>query len=163
MPNYVGDKGLWDWLSYLFYEQLTKKGKNIRTDNANYFYIKRVEDYGKERRHAIKCSWQVINAWGIDSKFMFSNKIQERGNFQEQLLGRQNYFTSPGIMNCAKEIFAKKENGKYGFQKGGKGSVNIVRYTTSLQQLEVTFDLYAMSTTGILDLLPDTFKNHAAI
>lgn len=159
LQSYIGDAGFWSWFALFWFDQLCSK------DTAGNFKPSRVynyvlsESYYHRPRHAVYITWQLVQRYGEDARFLLCKAMNVRGELTEQLMGRQGILSSRGVMELASELYFDYEAGN--FKKGAtsrKSAGCVTRYVAWLQQLELTYDLYSISKADLLEILPTEFK-----
>jgi hypothetical protein len=154
----IGDRGLWSWLALLWFDQLCpKNASGQRKPSMEYNYVLS-EKYNHRPRHAIYMTWQLVNRYGEDSRFMLCKGMATRGEITEQMMARQDFLSSKGVMGLASSLYFDNDAG--GFKKGAaarKSAGCITRYIAWLQQLQVNYDLYSITKDELKELLPKEF------
>jgi hypothetical protein len=157
IQEYMGDTGFWSWFALLWFEQLcpVKKGKLKPSQAYNYILSER---YNHRPRHAIYMTWQLVDRYGENARFMLCKDPSTRGEITEQLMARQEILSSQGAMELASQLYydPKTEN----FKKGAAARSSagcVYRYVSWLQQLQLTFDIFSTSRTELEQLLPKEF------
>ncbi len=84
------------------------------------------------------------------------------GDFVEQLASRQERITNPPIIVAANQLYYDDATAKpkVGAAPNWPKSGTLRRYITLLDQLDLTYDLYSMTTEEILEVLPGEFANY---
>lgn len=158
MQRYMGDVGFWSWFSLLWFDQLCPVKKDgTRNPSREYNYILS-RKYNHRPRHAIYMTWQLVDQYGADSRFMLSKEPSTRGEITEQMMARQEILSSDGVMRLASYLYFDMHSGT--FKKGAAsrtsaGCVN--RYVAWLQQIQLTFDIFSISRDELAELLPPEF------
>ena len=151
----ISEHGLWDWFSLQWFDQLCPIKDGMLKPSMHYNYSLSL-DYRHRSRHAIYITWQLVNRYQDDAKFILS-KLSSRGEIAEQLMGRQEILTSEGVMRLASKLYFDPIKG---FKKGaaGSGGGSVRRYIAFLQQLERNYYIASISEDQLLDLLPSEFS-----
>ena len=153
--RYIGDAGFWDWFSLLWFAQICPVKDGALNPSMHYNYCLSA-NYTHRPRHAVYLTWQLVNRYQDDAKFILS-KLDQRGDIAEQLMARQEYLGCEGVMRLASKLYFDPIKGfKKGAAGGGAGSVR--RYIAFLQQIERNYYLYLISQNQLLDLLPSEFS-----
>ena len=154
---YIGDQGFWSWFSLLWFEQLCPIVNGQRKMSKEYNYVLS-KNYNHRPRHAIYMTWQLVNKYGSDAKFMLSKEPATRGEIIEQMMARQEILASEGVMRLASALYSDED---HGFKKGSasrKSAGCVSRYVNWLQQLQVTFDIFSTNYQQLESLLPAEFN-----
>jgi len=152
------DIGLWTWLALFYFDDLCPKDKDgkrqVRADE-NYILSKYPR---KHHRHAIRTTWIYVKEYGKTVKFLFSNPLSKRGELTEQLTATHYFLKSRGIVEAAKELYADPDRDTWKRGAASKGQGVGRRFAAVLNQLDLTYDLFAMNKDEILEILPEEFS-----
>lgn len=155
----IGDTGFWSWFALYWFDQLCPSSADgLRKPSKEYNYVLS-KNYNHRPRHSIYMTWQLVNRYGNDAKFMLSKEPSTRGELTEQMMARQEFLTSDGVMRLASALYYDDQTGS--FKKGSasrKSPGCINRYVNWLQQLQVTYDIFSISKEDLERLLPSEFK-----
>ncbi|MYM63838.1 hypothetical protein [Pseudomaricurvus sp. HS19] len=156
--RFVSDPGFWSWLALFWFDQLCPVGKgNIRSPSKEYNYILS-KNYNHRPRHALYMTWQLVDRYGEDAKFLLCKDPSTRGELTEQMMARQEFLTSEGVIRLASFLYFDNSTGM--FKKGSaarKSPGCVSRYVNWLQQLQITYDLFSISKDDLEKLLPSEF------
>ncbi len=152
-------KGLWTWLAYIWFDQLAPGDnagiRNIK-EEAKYICSSNYRDY---YRHLIAGPYDIFSLHGMEnSRIFLYSPVHEHNDFIEQFASRQFIISHPNIVETITKLYldAGTKKPKRGAQSKKKEG-NIRRFVKIIQQFELTFDIYSMSSEQILKLLPDEF------
>lgn len=153
------DRGFWSALALLWFDQLCPvKSGGIRKPSMAYNYILSLHHWHYQR-HAIRTSWQLVSAHANNARFLIGRAMDVRGDLVEQFMGRQDYLSCNGVVDCASKLYLDEKAGQY--KKGSaarKSAGTMTRYIAWLQQIEQTYDIYSMSGSDLLQMLPEEFN-----
>ncbi len=155
--KHIGDIGFWSWFGLLWFDQLCPKKNGKRVPSKGYNYVLSYS-YNHRPRHAIYMTWQLVDRYGEDARFMLCKEPSTRGEITEQMMARQEILSSEGAMQLASELYFEKSSKN--FKKGAaarKSAGCVSRYISWLQQLQLTFDIYSISREELAALLPSEF------
>lgn len=157
MRDYLGDLGFWSWFALFWFEQLCPVKNGVRKVSREYNYILSAR-YNHRPRHAIYMTWQLVQRYGPDARFLLCKGMPTRGEITEQLMARQDNLSSKGVMLLASKLYFDEEAN--GFKRGAAsrstaGCVN--RYLAWLEQLKINYDIFMMSPADLESLLPNEF------
>jgi len=159
MQEYIGDIYFWSSLALFWFDQLCPERANgLRTPSMIYNYILS-ENYNHRPRHSIYTTWQLVNRYGEDARFLLCKELSVRGELIEQMMARQYFMSCEGVMRAASKLYYDEE--KQFFKKGAaarKSAGCVYRFIAFLQQLEMTYDLFSISSEDLINLLPPEFN-----
>lgn len=160
------DLGVWAWLSLFFFDELCpadKKGQ--RSPGRLYRWIPST-NWKDRHRHLLSGPYTIFQFYKDDpSKAMIvlCNPLDSPGDFVEQLASRQEILTNRAVMGGATKLYYDVEKGKArrGSSPNQHKPGTLRRYIDVLQQYDLTWDLYAMDTQSLLNILPKEFHASA--
>jgi hypothetical protein len=154
----VGTEGLWTWLAYLWFEQITDQGNRVLrgerylcSSNWNRYYV-----------HLIAGAYYLFSsALGRDeSRLFLCSPPYTLNDFNDHMACYQYIVGYRNIVDVAHRLYWDNRNGS---PKRGAESIrnpgNIRRFSKVISQLELTYDVYSMEPDRILQLLPSEFDN----
>ncbi len=156
----LGKNGLWTWLAYIWFDDLapvlTDGLRDIKED-AKYICSSDYRDY---YRHFIACPYMIYSLHGEKNSLIFLySPIYEHNDFIEQFASRQFIISYPNIVETITKLYldSKTKNPRKGAQSRTRKG-NIRRFVRLIHQLELTYDIYSMSSDSIINLLPPEFN-----
>ena len=158
IQKFLGETGFWSWFALLWFDQLCPlNSDDKRKPSMPYNYILS-KKYNHRPRHAIFMTWQLVSFYGEDVRFLLSKPPSTRGELVEQLMARQDFYTSRGAVLLANKLYS--DPATYGFKRGaaGRGSGSVVRFISVLQQLQTTYDIFSISMVELDSLYPAEFN-----
>lgn len=159
----MGDTGFWSALALFWFDQLCPfKSDGSRKPSMVYNYILS-ENYNHRPRHAIFTTWQLVGLYGEQSRYLLSRELPVRGELIEQLMARQYFLSCNGVMQAASTLYYDPD--RKTFKKGAAGRTSagcVYRFVSWLQQLEVNYDLFSMSSKDLLCIIPKEFERFIA-
>lgn len=160
VQQYIGDVGFWSWFALYWFDQLCPLRSNgMRSKPSKYYNYVLSKDYRHRPRHAVYMTWQLVNRYGENARFLLSKEMSTRGELIEQIMARQYFLGYEGVMNVASKLYS--DNEKKSFKKGSTGRRAqgcVARFVSWLQQLELTYDLYSIAGEELEELLPTEFN-----
>jgi len=160
----MGDSGFWSALALFWFDQLCPaKADGSRKPSMVYNYILS-ENYNHRPRHAIFTTWQLVDRYGESSRYLLSRELPVRGELIEQLMARQYFLSCEGIMEAASKLYYDPD--RKTFKKGSAGRTSagcVYRFVNWLQQLEINYDLFSISSDDLISLMPKEFERFKAI
>lgn len=154
----MGDSGFWSALALFWFDQLCpQKAGGSRKPSMVYNYVLS-EHYNHRPRHAIFTTWQLVDLYGDFSHFLLSRELPVRGELIEQLMARQYFLSCTGVMQAASTLYYDPD--RKTFKKGSAGRTSagcVYRFVNWLQQLEINYDLFSISSSDLVGLMPKEF------
>jgi hypothetical protein len=159
------DAGLWSWLALYYFDQLCPSdAAGKRKPSMAYQYVLS-RDYRYHSRHALRTTCDYVRQYGEVVRFMFSKSPGERGEIVEQLSARQEIAACPAVVEAASALYNDEERRTFKKGAAGRGRGSIVRLIKVLQQYQLTYDLYSLTGSQLVNMLPaefDRFREGAA-
>lgn len=155
------DRGLWAWLSLFYFDQLCPADEGGRRKPGELArWLPDVTNYKRYYRHLLAGPYLIYRAHRDQPKralALLCQPLHSPGDIVEQLASRQEIVTNKAIVECATKLYVDPKTGKPKTGAGGKGAGSARRLADVLNQLDLTWDLYAMSADQLLKLLPPEF------
>jgi hypothetical protein len=157
------DDGLWAWLT-LFYLDIVipvEEGgaRKVAKDLSRY-----LTDYNKRRayRHLLRARYKLHNLHRDNperARLLLHGPAHIWSDLEEQIYGVMELVRLPGALECADVLYFDVEKGgaKRGVTNRKKGGT-VRRLGLFIQQLDLTYDVYAMRGPEIVAMLPDEYK-----
>lgn len=152
----ISEHGLWDWFSLQWFDQLCPIKDGMLKPSMHYNYSLS-SDYRHRSRHAIYITWQLVNKYQDDARFILS-KLDSRGEIAEQLMGRQDILTSEGVMRLASKLYFDPDKASFKRGAAGRGEGSVTRYIAFLQQLQINYYIDNITKDQLFSLLPSEFE-----
>ena len=151
------DAGIWDWLTVLWFDVVCSRTQGQRRvrENARYIVSSDRTDY---YRHLIRCTWELHSLHGRHSRIFLASHPYILNDWTEQLASRQDIVSNRGMIEAIDTLYwdNTRQQPKTG-ATDRKRAGNLRRLITVLAQLDLTYDLHAMSAADITALLPREF------
>jgi len=151
----------WSWLGLHYFDQLCPPRSRPRQP---YSYVLRGSETNWHYfRHLVAGPVTIYALHGESGRVMLSGPVPKHPDMAEQLASRPEIITNPALIEVAHRLYydPQREAPKRG--SGTRGRAGTVRRLVDVcQQLELTYDLYAMDAADILRLLPPEFGAWAA-
>jgi hypothetical protein len=153
------DKGLWTWLSALFFDNICPSdGNKKRKVNESAFYIlKDPKNYTKYYRHLLAYPCRLYSELGDSSKIFLIGTFQKRGEITEQFGAYQEIALNKGIIDAANILYWNESNNNVVRGAAGKGAGSARRLMRIIRQYQMTYDLNSMHGNEIVNMLPSEF------
>lgn len=156
----LGKNGLWTWLAYLWFNQLThvddSAGMRKIDEPAKYICSSDYRDY---YRHFVAGPYNIYSLHRNNAGIFLYSPVYEHNDFIEQIASRQFIISHQNLIEAFSILYfdGTSKRPKKGAQSR-KRPGNIRRFVKIIQQLELTYDIYSMSAQQIIDRLPHEFK-----
>lgn len=159
----MNDVHLWSWMSLFYLDQVCPSNDlGRRKPGRDYRHIPE-PGYPNGHRHLMMGAYLVytVYGWGDElSKLLLQTALSVESHFHHQIATRQSFITNRGIMEALHILYydGLRNKPKRGpiMNKSVPGS--LYRFVGVIQQLDVTYDLYSMSGSEIVSLLPGEFN-----
>jgi hypothetical protein len=156
-PDRFFNVGLWSWLS-AFYRDSTMPAddRGQRKPGRDYRHILSAESR-QRHRHLLVYPTQVYAQFGEMPKVMHAGHLHLTNPFCDEIGARQNFALNPGVLEAATLLYwdVNLDRIKRGAHSARYAPGTLRRFIDVLNQIELTYDLYAMSGEQILRLLPE--------
>ena len=155
----IKEKGLWTWLAYIWFEQITNSRKNILTRDEHYICTS-PSNYRRYYIHLIAPPYIIYSLHGLPlSKLFLYNPPWQINDLTERVAANQFLISHKNIIKVIYRLYFDESRGrpKPGAASGDvEGSIR--RFIKVIQQFEFTYDIYSMTSGQIIHLLPEEFK-----
>ena len=160
----LGNPGIWSWLALLWFDSLCPvEADGLRRVRETARYVCST-DYTDYYRHLVASSWDIYCIHRDKSRLFLWTPLHTHNDFIEQLASRQNIITNCALIEVFDYLYwdPALNRPKSGAQSRGKLG-NFRRLLSFIQQVELTYDLQAMSADDILALLPAEYDPWKAV
>lgn len=161
LPDIERDRGLWAWLSLLFFEELYppdarrrrkpgRREKWILVPTSRRFYL-----------HQLAGPYQIYRAHSKDPSItigLLCGPLNISPRVYEEVAESPTLIASPAVVETATRLYYDPKTGVIRRIKPGKGG-GPRRFVGVLAQFDVTWDISGMSTDDVWNLLPDEFSH----
>ena len=155
------DQGLWTWLTlYYFDEVCPADGNGNRKAQGIERLIAIVDNFQRFYRHLLLGPYLIVRAHRANPKraiALLFNNLWEPGEISSQLAAYQELVTNPAVADVAATLYYDSTSGKRRRGAGAKVKGAPRRLVAILNQYDLTFYLYGMTSDEILNLLPKEF------
>ncbi|MAU85246.1 MAG: hypothetical protein CMA21_01395 [Euryarchaeota archaeon] len=153
------ERGLWSWLSLLFYDKLRKGSPGNWKNSARPRFIPSGESISYFR-HTVWAPYNVLGVHGKENGAVYlSDEPDNWQDVNEQILSVSGIISSPTVVAAANDLYLDHETGKKKVRAGGDYPGSASRFRTVWWQLRQTYDLRAMTKDEILEILPSEFDH----
>lgn len=151
VPFYFNDTGMWEWLSYIFYENLSKKLGDLSRYSPNQSPSSR-----EWNRHLIRTAVWVFENFGDDSKVYLNANLSEGGDLVETWT-QSAAMLEPNMMQLLTILFFDDETQKLKRGHANKKPGDHRDLISFIKQLRFTHKVEEMSGERLVELLPERF------
>ncbi len=153
-----GDRGLWAWLSLLFFDQVCpERPDGTRRPGQDYRHIPDF-DFRHRYRHLLFGPYAVYRRHRDDAALVLAGPLHVEPALYQEIAARQDLIVSRGVIEALNLLYLDAARGA---PKRGASAINrpgtVRRFIRVLQQLDLTYDIHGMSGQAIVDLLPPEF------
>lgn len=157
-PALTADAGLWSWLALFYFDQLSPVGADgKRRPREDYHYIPDARSRGHER-HLLAGPYRLYRMHGEHTRVLLHPGVNQHGRFVYDLGYRRDFLTNRGLIEAIDRLYWNPRTRRPKRGAGSERAGALRRLITVLQQLELNYDLYGMSASEILTLLPAEFE-----
>jgi hypothetical protein len=156
-PALTADAGLWSWLALYWFDQISPVGAGgKRRPREDYHYIPDAQRRGHER-HLLAGPYRLYRMHGEPARVLLYPPVHQHGQFVYDLGYRRDFLTNRGLVEAIDRLYwnPRTRRPKRGAASDRAGSLR--RLIAVLQQLELNYDLYGMTASEVLALLPGEF------
>ena len=124
-------------------------------------FVLEADDFRTYYRHYLSGPWSIYDAHRDDparAMGLLCSPPKKPGEVVEQIASNQNLVGSPSLVQAVSDLYLDPKTG--GHKRGAAGSRggSARRLARVFQQLDLTWDLQAMSAAEIIELLPAEFN-----
>ena len=156
------NKGLWVWLSIFFFDQLCPpNSKGIRKPGERARWIPDLTSWKRYYRHLLVGPYRIYAAHKNEPDLLvaiLANEPSKSGDLYEQIASRQQLITNRNVVGTINQLYYDEEAGKLKRGAGGKERGGARRLADTLNQFDLTYDLYSVDSLKLLELLPKEFS-----
>ena len=158
IANDVDIRGMWEWLSVFYFDQLRPPGKSTGTDVMR--FIVQSSTRRRAHRHLLREPYMLYRQYhrggGAELDLLLCDELWNHGDVVENLSARARLRNSPAALRIARMLYFDPNTGrtKGGTRNGDGGHRHFAKF---LRNLPPQFDLSSMSEGTILALLPSAF------
>lgn len=161
LRNIDRDRGLWAWLSLFYFEELCPPDEDGRREPGDLArWIPELTNELRYFRHLLAGPYLVYRVHRDNPRramVLLCGPVDVVGQFVDDLAPRKQIVTNKAIMEAATSLYIDPETlqPKRGARTKGPGGPR--RLAAVINQLDLTWDLYAMTTENFLECLPAEF------
>jgi len=156
----LNNPGMWSWLALLWFDYLcpVESDESRRVlEPSKYICSSHYTDY---YRHLVAASYDLYYLHGANSRLFLNTSLNVHNDFVEQCASRQKIITNKALIEVLDRLYwdPKLNRPKRGAQNR-KRAGNFRRFQSFIKQIELTYDLHAMSADEIITLLPGEYNS----
>lgn len=150
--------GVWAWLTFVLRDLLFPRNRSgVREfKEMHRWYPSDPNDWQKAQRHLVRMPVLLLSSLGSNADHLLANRPSILPDIREQLTSQQDMFT-PAFQAAARSIYFDDDQQKLRRGSGSKGAGGPRRLAMVRKQLDVTWDLYELSTDHFVRMLPKDF------
>jgi hypothetical protein len=150
--------GLWAWLSFVMRDSLyPRRADGLRKLGEIFRWLPAdPNDYQKGQRHLVRMPVLLLSSFGSDADHLLCGAPSVPGEVREQLTSQQDMF-HPTIQAATRMLYFDDATGSLRRGVSGKGGGSARRFAQVRKQLDVTWDLFAISPQQLIEKLPAEF------
>jgi hypothetical protein len=155
---------LWSWLALYFFDQVCPEtdGKRVVLEDAVYVLAEQF-NHRRYYRHLVRTPWEAVVNNGANAKVLLQSRGGgKRSDIFEQLAARQTIFGNKTIIAGAYKLYYDEAAQLPKKGAGGKGAGSPRRLVSFIQQIDLTYDLFACTPDQFIALLPKEFTKFQA-
>jgi hypothetical protein len=158
IKSMLSQVGLWAWLSFVCRDVVYPKKKDGKRKLGEVWrwYPSDPGDYQKGQRHLIRMPVLLLSSFGGDAEHLLLGSPSVPGEVREQLTSQQDMF-HPSFQKAANMLYLSADKTSLRRGAGGKLGGSSRRLSQVRKQLDVTWDLFALSPEQFLAKLPKEF------
>jgi hypothetical protein len=153
------DAGLWAWLALVYFDQLCPQADNgVRRPGQDYRHIPEF-GYQHRYRHLLFGPYQIYRRHGELTRLLLAGPLHSESGIYHEIVSRQDLIANKGVLQAAAALYLDPRRGrpKSGAQRSIRHPGTVRRFVRILQQLDLTYDIFALSGEQVLELLPPEF------
>lgn len=162
IQNIENDVGLWSWLAlFYFYELCPADPNGRRKPGERARWIPAVGNFRKYYRHLLAGPFRIYRThrdYPARAIALLYSSLHSPGEVAEQMVSHQELVTNPGIVQTVTNLYIESATQQPKRGAAGRGPGSARRLAAVLGQFDITWDLYAMNATSIIDMLPSEFE-----
>lgn len=155
------DKGLWAWLTLFYFNEVCPADENgDRKPMSEERLMPIVDNYTRFYRHLLLGPYIVVRAHRSAPQraiSMLRTPLWKPGEIVETLAARAELVTNPSVVEMASKLYYDPDKECFKLGAGSKTKGGPRRLASILNQLDMTYYLYGMTSDEIIALLPKEF------
>ena len=164
IPSLLNRVGLWGWLAFVGREVVYPKrqdGKR-KLGEVHRWYPSDLSDFQKGQRHLVRTPVLLRSSFGDNADHLLLGTPAVPGELREQLTSQQDMFHL-AFQEAARTLYYDATSGTLRRGAAGKRGGSARRLAKVRQQLDVTWNLFALTAEQILEKLPAEFEQFKSL
>jgi len=156
---------VWAWLTVVYFDQVCPVVRGVRQVRDKARYIPALGNFRKLYRHLLLGPLHAYRAHGDAperARVMLAGPLHSPGELAEQLMAAQERMTNRAVIDVASTLYLDPRSGRPKPGAGGKLAGSPRRFVDVLNQLDLTYDLYSLSESQLMAMLPMEFDRFRA-
>ena len=151
--------GLWAWLAFVMRDEVYPLRANgtRKLGEVHRWLPADLNDFQKGQRHLIRMPVILLDSFGSNADHALCGAPSVPGEVREQMTSQQDMF-HPTIQAAARKLYFDDATGNLRKGASGKGEGSARRLAQVRNQLDVTWDLFAISPEQFVAKLPKEFN-----
>jgi len=155
------DRGLWTWLTLLYFDAVCPAdGEGRRNPQDEARLLPFLDNHQRFYRHLLLGPYLIVRAHHKNPELALAflkQPLWKPGEIVEQLASRKELVTNPAVAEAATRLYFDPITNAFKRGSGSKTRGAPRRLASLLNQFDLTWYLYGMTTDEILGLLPKEF------
>jgi hypothetical protein len=155
------DAGLWSWLTLFFFDEVCPAdGNGCREPKEGPRLVPTIDNYQRFYRHLLLGPYLVVRAHHDDPKramALLHNPVWQPGEIPSILAASKESVTNRAVIEAATRLYYDSGSDSLKTGSGSKIKGAPRRLAAVLNQLDLTYYLYGLTTEELLALLPKEF------
>jgi len=162
LADIENDRSLWAWLALFYFNELCPPDRdgNLKPGNLAR-WIPDTVNFRKYYRHLLAGPYRIYRMHRDNpakAMILLCQPVYKPGEIVEQIAARQEMITNSSVVEAATILYLDSAGNRPRQGAAGKGPGSARRLADLLNQFDVTWDLYSMSSGEIVSMLPDEFN-----
>jgi hypothetical protein len=156
LDGLMRDRGLWSWLSLLYFDSICPDRTKIRADAH---YVLNL-DHRRIYRHLLRTPYHVIDSIPCYNRIFLDQPLSVHGELIEQIVGGRLFLIRiPAVAEAVERLYFDKTKSRPKPQitsERRKGNFRS-RLPLRVRQISLTYDVAGMSADQLINVLGDEF------
>lgn len=150
--------GMWAWLAFVMRDEVYPRLANGKRKLGEVWRWMPADlnDFQKGQRHLVRMPVILLDSFGRNADHTLCGLPSVPGEMREQMTSQQDMF-HPTIQAAARLLYFDEATGGLRKGSGSKAAGSSRRFTQVRRQLDVTWDLFALSPEQFVAMLPKEF------
>ena len=156
---FTDDAGVWSWLGMFYFPEIVRVRDGhvlLHADTTSLFLGDRSAQ--RRYRHYLWSAWRLYEQHGESVAYMLDQPLTDSGDLARAVFDYPRVFTSAGVIQLILQLYTHGQGMKTGFSAREGRPGNVRHLLRVLPQMEMTYDVYGMEPSALLEVLPDDFR-----